>query len=208
MRHRQTKEAATDRFEPTATAPHLDSTDFSQRASARKSKGQVPSNPKGACNGRGCNPAESPWNKGKLIGQKAPFKLREIWAIRVRLQIYSRTRELALFDLGIDSKLRACDLVKFKVRDISHGGRIATRAIVVQKKPPDRCNSKSQSRRASLWTIGSSCPACARTTISSQAASVIRPISAPGNTPGLSTPGSRKSALIRLSMELIRIPGD
>jgi integrase len=78
--------------------------------------------------------AVSPWNKGKLIGQKAPFKLKEIWAIRVRLQIYSRTRELALFDLGIDSKLRACDLVKLRVRDISHGERIATRAIVLQKK--------------------------------------------------------------------------
>ena len=78
--------------------------------------------------------AVSPWNKGKLIGQKAPFKLKEIWAIRVRLQIYAQQRELALFDLGIDSKLRACDLVKLTVRDISHGGQIATRAIVLQKK--------------------------------------------------------------------------
>jgi integrase len=76
----------------------------------------------------------NPWNKGKLVGQKAPFKLKEIWAIRVRLQIYARTRELALFDLGIDSKLRACDLVKLQVRDIAHGDRIAARAIVVQKK--------------------------------------------------------------------------
>ena len=76
----------------------------------------------------------NPWNKGKLVGQKTPFKLKEIWAIRVRLQIYARTRELALFDLGIDSKLRACDLVKLQVRDIAHGDRIAARAIVVQKK--------------------------------------------------------------------------
>ena len=75
-----------------------------------------------------------PWNKGKLVGQKAPFKLREIWAIRVRLQIYGRTRELALFDLGIDSKLRACDLLKLKVRDVCHGERVATRAIVLQQK--------------------------------------------------------------------------
>src|SRR6202041_3669919 len=65
---------------------------------------------------------------------KAPFKLKEIWAIRVRLQIYARTRELALFDLGIDSKLRACDLVKLQVRDIAHGDCIAARAIVIQKK--------------------------------------------------------------------------
>jgi integrase len=75
-----------------------------------------------------------PWNKGKLVGQKAPFKLREIWAIRVRLQIYGRTRELALFDLGIDSKLRARDLLKLKVRDVCHGERVATRAIVLQQK--------------------------------------------------------------------------
>ena len=75
-----------------------------------------------------------PWNQGKLVGQKAPLKLKEIWAIRVRLQVFRRTRELALFNLGIDSKLRACDLLKLRVRDISHGERIAARAIVVQQK--------------------------------------------------------------------------
>ena len=62
------------------------------------------------------------------------LKLKEIWAIRVRLQIFGRTRELALFDLGIDSKLRACDLLKLKVRDVCHGERVAARAIVVQQK--------------------------------------------------------------------------
>ena len=77
---------------------------------------------------------QTPWNKGKLVGQKAPLKLKEIWAIRVRLQVYRRTRELALFDLGIDSKLRACDLLKLKVRDVCNGERIAVRAIVVQQK--------------------------------------------------------------------------
>jgi hypothetical protein len=53
-----------------------------------------------------------PWNKGKLIGQKAPLKLKEIWAIRIRLQLARRGRDLALFNLGIDSKLRGCDLVQ------------------------------------------------------------------------------------------------
>jgi integrase len=76
----------------------------------------------------------TPWNKGKLVGQKTPLKLKEIWALRARLQIYCRTRELALFNLGIDSKLRACDLLKLRVRDICHGERIAARAIVVQQK--------------------------------------------------------------------------
>jgi integrase len=75
-----------------------------------------------------------PWNKGKLIGQKAPLKLRDIWAIRVRLQVMKRHRELALFDLGIDSKLRGCDLVKIRVRDICHGSEVASRAMVMQQK--------------------------------------------------------------------------
>jgi integrase len=77
---------------------------------------------------------QGPWNKGKLVGQKAPFKLKDIWAIRIRLQIANRIRDLALFDLAIDSKLRACDLVRLRVRDISHGNRIAARAIVMQQK--------------------------------------------------------------------------
>src|SRR5712671_4509055 len=75
-----------------------------------------------------------PWNKGKIVGQKAPFKLKEIWAIRIRLQMQDRLRELALFDLGIDSKLRACDLVRLRVRDVCHGDRVAARAIVLQQK--------------------------------------------------------------------------
>jgi len=75
-----------------------------------------------------------PWNKGKLVGQKAPFKPKEVWAIRVRLQMENRARELALFDLGIDSKLRACELVKLRVHDVSHGDRVANRATVLQQK--------------------------------------------------------------------------
>ncbi len=75
-----------------------------------------------------------PWNKGKLVGQKAPFKPKEIWAIRVRLQMAERPRELALFNLGIDSKLRACDLTALRVRDICHGGQVASRSIVLQRK--------------------------------------------------------------------------
>jgi len=73
-----------------------------------------------------------PWNKGKLTGQKAPLRLRDIWAIRVWLQLSSKPRNLALFNLAIDSKLRACDLVKLKVRDISHGEHVASRATVMQ----------------------------------------------------------------------------
>lgn len=76
----------------------------------------------------------APWNKGKLVGQKPPLKLREIWAIRIRLQIEEKHRELALFNLAIDSKLRACDLLKLRVSDVSQGNRVAARAAVVQQK--------------------------------------------------------------------------
>ena len=75
-----------------------------------------------------------PWNKGKLLGQKPPLKLREIWAIRIRLQLTHRHRELALFNLAIDSKLRGCDLVGLHVYDVVQGSHVAPRAIVMQKK--------------------------------------------------------------------------
>ncbi len=78
--------------------------------------------------------AHAPWNKVKLVGQKPPLKLKEIWAIRIRLQISTRIRDLALFNLAIDSKLRSCDLVKIRVRDISHGTTIASRAMIMQQK--------------------------------------------------------------------------
>jgi hypothetical protein len=59
-----------------------------------------------------------PWNKGKLVGQKLPLKLEQIWAIRIRLEIAKNIRELAMFNMAIDCKLRSCDLVKLLVRDI------------------------------------------------------------------------------------------
>ena len=80
------------------------------------------------------NASREPWNKGKIVGQKAPFKLKDIWALRVRLQMQGRVRELALFNLGIDSKLRGCDLVALRVRDVCHGDQMASRAIVMQHK--------------------------------------------------------------------------
>ena len=75
-----------------------------------------------------------PWNKGKIVGQKAPFKLKDIWALRVRFQMEGRVRDLALFNLGIDSKLRGCDLIALKVRDVCHGDQMATRSVVMQHK--------------------------------------------------------------------------
>jgi integrase len=78
--------------------------------------------------------SEKPWNKGKLTGQKPPLKLKEIWAIRIRLQLSKQIRDLALFNLAIDSKLRSCDLVKIRVRDVTHGATVSKRAMVMQQK--------------------------------------------------------------------------
>src|SRR5712672_574747 len=75
-----------------------------------------------------------PWNKGRLIGQKRPLKPRDVWTIRVRLQLEGRKRHLALFNLAIDSKLRGCDLVRLQTDDVCVGGRVRDRATVIQKK--------------------------------------------------------------------------
>jgi len=69
---------------------------------------------------------KGPWNKGRLIGQKRPLKPKEVWAIRVRLQLENCRRDLALFNLAIDSKLRGCDLVRLRVNDVCVGGMSAT----------------------------------------------------------------------------------
>ena len=75
-----------------------------------------------------------PWNKGRLTGQKRPLKPKDVWAIRVRLQLQHRERDLALFNLAIDSKLRGCDLVRLQIDDICAGGRVRDRATIIQKK--------------------------------------------------------------------------
>jgi len=75
-----------------------------------------------------------PWNKGRLIGQKRPLKPKDVRTIRVRLQIEGRKRDLAMFDLAIDSKLRGCDLVRLRSDDVLSGERVRDRATVVQKK--------------------------------------------------------------------------
>jgi integrase len=75
-----------------------------------------------------------PWNKGKLTGQKPPLKLKEIWAIRIRLQLAAKARDFVIFNLAIDSKLRACDLTALRVRDVCMGSRVSARATVMQRK--------------------------------------------------------------------------
>ncbi|GCA50155.1 tyrosine-type recombinase/integrase (plasmid) [Sinorhizobium meliloti] len=76
----------------------------------------------------------SSWNSGRIIGQKPPLKPKEVWAIRTRLQMSGAVRDLALFNLAIDSKLRACDLVAISVADVAISGRVRERAIIIQRK--------------------------------------------------------------------------
>jgi site-specific recombinase XerC len=76
----------------------------------------------------------APWNKGRLLGQKRPLRPKDVWTIRVRLQLGCCKRDLAMFNLAIDSKLRGCDLVRLQVNDVFAGGRARDRAVVIQKK--------------------------------------------------------------------------
>jgi integrase len=79
-------------------------------------------------------PKKIPWNKSRPTGPKAPLKPKQVWSIRTRLQVAKRTRDLALFDLAIDSKLRGCDLVRLKIADVALHGVMQTRATVTQRK--------------------------------------------------------------------------
>ena len=91
-----------------------------------------------------------PWNKGKLTGAKPPLLQKHVWAIRTKLQIEQRTRDLALFNLAIDSKLRGCDVVALKLEDVAPNGYCADRATVRQKKTgrPVRFELTEQTRQA------------------------------------------------------------
>ena len=103
--------------------------------------------------------SRKPWNKGKLAGQKSPLKLKDVWAIRIRLQLANDDRNLALFNLAIDSKLRACDLVRIRVSDVWARDRVNLRAIIRQKKTgrPVRFEITEQARGAIarwIWLYG------------------------------------------------------
>jgi integrase len=80
------------------------------------------------------SPPRIPWNRGRIVGPKPPLKPRHIWAIRTRLQHERRVRDLAMFNLAIDSKLRGCDLVHLRVSDVHLGDSLRSRSMVVQQK--------------------------------------------------------------------------
>jgi integrase len=91
-----------------------------------------------------------PWNKGKLSGAKAPLRPKHVWSIRSKLQLEGKTRDLAMFNLAIDSKLRGCDVVTLKVEDIAPNGYSVDRATIRQKKTgqPVRFELTEQTRQA------------------------------------------------------------
>ena len=91
-----------------------------------------------------------PWNKGKLTGQKPPLQPQQIWAIRTRLQMASKVRDLALFNIAIDSKLRGCDVVRLKITEVAPHGRCIERATIRQRKTgrPVKFEITEQTRKA------------------------------------------------------------
>jgi integrase len=99
-----------------------------------------------------CSPANkrTPWNKGKLIGARPPLRPKHIWSIRTRLLVEGRIRDLALFNLAIDSKLRGCDVAAVKVEDVAPNGYTMDRATVRQKKTgrPVKFELTDQTRQA------------------------------------------------------------
>src|SRR6266568_1993920 len=95
-------------------------------------------------------PKRTPWNKGKLIGAKPPLRPKHVWSIRTKLQVEGRTRDLAMFNLAIDSKLRGCDVIALKVEDVAPSGYSVDRATVRQKKTgqPVRFELTEQTRQS------------------------------------------------------------
>jgi integrase len=95
-------------------------------------------------------PKRQPWNKGRLIGAKPPLRPKHVWSIRTKLQVEQRARDLAMFNLAIDSKLRGCDVVALKVEDVAPSGRAVDRATVRQKKTgrPVRFELTEQTRQS------------------------------------------------------------
>ncbi|WP_406856695.1 tyrosine-type recombinase/integrase [Alsobacter sp. KACC 23698] len=78
--------------------------------------------------------SHKPWNAGRIVGAKPPLKPQHIWALRTRLQMEKRVRDLAMFNVAIDSKLRGCDLVRLGLGDVAVGGTVRTRSTVIQQK--------------------------------------------------------------------------
>jgi hypothetical protein len=149
-------------------------------------------------------PRRDPWNKGRFIGQKRPLKPQDVWSIRVRLQVERRARNLALFNLAIDSKLRGCDLVR--LMSASAVGSVTARPLF-RRRRAGRCNSRSPSRpeprsRLGLPTVETETPGT-----SFPAGSERSHTCRPGSMRGSSILRSRALGLIARPMARIRCDG-
>ncbi len=100
------------------------------------------------------SPTRTPWNKGKLIGAKPPLRPKHVWSIRTHLMVERRTRDLAMFNLAVDSKLRGCDVMALKVEDIAPNGYTIDRATVRQRKTgrPVKFELTDQTRETVMTT--------------------------------------------------------
>ena len=131
-----------------------------------------------------------PWNTGRIIGAKPPFKPKHVWAIRQQLKANGRVRDLAMFDCAIDAKLRGCDLVKLRVSDVAPGARFAQRATVIQQKTGRPVPFEITDTTREALTAWLALRGAGRTTGSSQAEADRAITSAPANMRGWWTSGS------------------
>ena len=99
--------------------------------------------------------SRTPWNKGRIVGQKRPLLPQHVWSIRVRLELAEQLRDLALFNLAIDSKLRGCDLVRLKLNDLVVGRTVRDRVTIIQRKTslPVRFEVSEHTRKSILAWI-------------------------------------------------------
>jgi hypothetical protein len=134
-----------------------------------------------------------PWNAGRMVGAKRALKPQQVWAIRFWLDRERRLRDRALFDLGIDSKLRGCDVVKIRVGELVSGGRVRTRATVTQQKTGRPVQSSCLKRLAPAYRLGWNTGMGRSKTTPSRAAPTMRTTSALGSMPDLWTSGLQPS---------------
>ena len=135
-----------------------------------------------------------PWNKGLLIGQKKPLEPKHVWSIRVRLEIARSRRDLAIFNLAIDSKLRACDLVKLRLDDVCSGAMCGTEQQSSKRRQVDQSSSRSRSSRGVPLKPCYQCSALRVLDISSQVDFMEVLTYQPANMPGWCIAGLKASA--------------
>ena len=151
--------------------------------------------------------AYRPWNKGKLMGQKSPLTPQEIWAIRIRLQNEGRFRDLALFNLAINSKLRASDLLRIRVSDVATDGKVHSRALISQQKTrqPVRFEITERTRTSiERWITAGNLVSSSYVLRAGYTPLHISPL---GSTHGLWSLGCRASASILPATVLTRCAG-